>query len=183
MSNFYDIMASYAQRASRATGVPVSVIMAQWDIESAGGTSNAAKSYNNFAGIMYTKNADYQAGKSAQGTYFSGYRTIDSFVNDYIRVMNLGYYADVRNASGIADTVKALALSPYDAGHYGGDGKYILSRIKSKNLTKYDIEGAVPVSSLNLNLNVEDVSKMDNDKLLQYAAIGAGVLALIAISK
>jgi flagellum-specific peptidoglycan hydrolase FlgJ len=104
---FFDTMTPYAIKAGTRLSMPYQVVLAQWALESAYGTSDLAKKSNNFGGIKYTKNADFQSGS------YSGYRSISSFVSDYIRVMQLPYYAAVRNAGGVRDTIEAFSQTPY----------------------------------------------------------------------
>jgi flagellum-specific peptidoglycan hydrolase FlgJ len=170
---FIQKMLPYAKRASQATNIPVSVILAQWGVESADGTSNPTK-YNNYAGIMYTSRADFKGGMSTQGTYFSGYNSIDSFSNDYIKIMNFSMYGSVRNAVGVEDTVKALAASPYDAGHYGGDGSSILNYINSAGIRKYDTVNNGPAINLG---DIQLVKGVPGIVLL----VGASALAVAAL--
>lgn len=114
-------MKPYADRAGQALDMPGEVILAQWRLESASGTSRLAVQQNNFGGIKYS-----QYSKTAQkvaGTEFARYGSIDAFVTDYIRVMSLSYYKDVRAAGSATDTAIALGKSPYDAGHYEVNGQ------------------------------------------------------------
>lgn len=108
-SDYVALMKNYAGLAGKATNIPPEVCLAQWAWESMWGRSNIAKTGNNFAGIRYTKNADFN------NNGWSGYYTIDRFVKDYIRVMNLSYYTAVRNADSIKSTTDALAKSAYSA--------------------------------------------------------------------
>lgn len=105
----------YAMTAGAATGIPYQVILGQWALESTYGTSDLSVRAKNFAGIKYTPHADFKSGS------YSGYNSISSFVQDYIRVMMLPYYSEVRNASGITETIEAFGRSPYaeDTGYVG----------------------------------------------------------------
>ncbi|MFD0591156.1 glucosaminidase domain-containing protein [Paenibacillus sp. GCM10027627] len=109
-------MQSYAARAAAAVDMPVEVVLAQWALESGNGTSGHAKNHNNHGGIKYSKHSKTALQRS--DSQFAGYRNLDDFVTDYIRVINLGYYDKVREATTIEGTVKALGESPYDAGGY-----------------------------------------------------------------
>jgi hypothetical protein len=86
-------VAPYAQRAAAGTGLPVPTILGQWGHETGWGTSALAK-LNNLGGIKYI---------GAPGSYpasgGAGYNTLDDFVRDYIRVVNLSFYAPVRDAA------------------------------------------------------------------------------------
>jgi flagellum-specific peptidoglycan hydrolase FlgJ len=120
-------MQPYANKAAIALNMPVDVILAQWAIESGNGTNSHSSKYNNHASIKYTINSKtaYKRTDSA----FAGYRSIDDFVTDYVRVMKLSYYDAVRSATTVEGTVKALAASPFDEGHYGGNGANLLSML------------------------------------------------------
>lgn len=125
---FYEYVAPYAERAAEVLSIPAEVIMAQWAVESAHGGSSLARRAFNLGGIKYNK---YSIAEGKTGA-FAKYKDLDQFTDDYIRVMSLPYYKEVRDAEGIEDTVQALAASPYDAGHYGGTGQSILDIIKIK---------------------------------------------------
>lgn len=96
---FYDKMRPYAQKAANALGMPVEVILAQWALESGNGTSNLAKTQNNYGGIKYSQYS--KTGTKTSANAFAKYSSIDGFVTDYIRVMNLSYYDKVRSADSI----------------------------------------------------------------------------------
>jgi hypothetical protein len=124
-----------------------------------------------------------RSGKTApspEGDGYAAYNSIDRYTTDYIRVMNLSAYSDVRNAVGVEDTVKALAASPYAGSHYGG-GKTLLDVIRRDKLINYDsvpIAGTVKVSGLNLSL--PDINSMSQGDILKAAAVGVAVLAVVA---
>jgi flagellum-specific peptidoglycan hydrolase FlgJ len=108
MSNFFTKMNGAAELAASMTDMPKEVILAQWALESAFGTSDLAKRANNFAGIKSSsKGKDFVSG------VYAGYNSKESFARDYARVMNLSYYDKVREAKGIEETVNELGKSPY----------------------------------------------------------------------
>jgi flagellum-specific peptidoglycan hydrolase FlgJ len=106
-ATFYTSMQQYALTAGAVLGIPPQVILAQWAHESAYGTSDLALRANNFGGIKYTNNADYQSGS------YGGYNSLASFVQDYIRVMSLPYYKPVREANGVRASIEAFGKTPY----------------------------------------------------------------------
>jgi flagellum-specific peptidoglycan hydrolase FlgJ len=106
-SGFMGQYQQYAMTAGAATGIPYQVILGQWALESTYGTSDLAIRAKNFAGIKYNSNADFKSGS------YAGYNSFSRFVQDYIRVMMLPYYTEVRNASGITETIEAFGRSPY----------------------------------------------------------------------
>jgi flagellum-specific peptidoglycan hydrolase FlgJ len=105
--SFMKDMQGYAMTAGAVLGMPYQVILAQWALESTYGTSDLAQRANNFAGIKYNQHADFKSGS------YAGYNSIASFVQDYIRVLQLPYYNGVRNAGGIKETIEEFGRSPY----------------------------------------------------------------------
>lgn len=131
-SQWFNAMKYYAVTAGKGTNMPWEVCLAQWSWESAYGKSSLCQRGNNFAGIVYTSHADFKTGN------FAGYYTIDNFVKDYIRVLNLSYYTAVRNAGSIADTCNALAKSPYSAND-PSYGRNILNIINNNKLSSLSV--------------------------------------------
>lgn len=141
----------YADRAAQATGLPARVILAQWALETGWGTSYLATHDNNLGGIKYVgvPEQDYSSGG------FAGYRSLDRFVTDYIRVLNgdWGGYPAVRavarKAYPDAETrfravAQALGASAYDEGHYDdgrGPGSSLLAVLE-------EIKPLVPTYSM-----------------------------------
>lgn len=130
---FIDRVLPYARRAAAATGLPVSVILAQWGGESGWGR-NAVAQQNNLGAIY---------GESGFRTYAS----LDEFTDDWIRVIHLPYYDAVRAAARDGDPVavaRALGESPYDNGHYsqgdGTPGSFLIQIMNNFNLRDYDSE-------------------------------------------
>ena len=144
--DFFKYILSYANTAGKGTSIPFEVCIAQWSKESAYGNSVLAQATNNFAGITYTSNsiADFQNGR------FAGYNTVDKFVKDYIRVMNLSYYDKVRAADTIEMTCIELGKSPYSAND-PTYGTTIFQLIKNNNLSRYSsdvVPDPVPVPEI-----------------------------------
>jgi flagellum-specific peptidoglycan hydrolase FlgJ len=124
---FFKKFSGYAMGAGAALGIPHQVILAQWALESAYGGSSLANRAKNFAGIKYNSNADFKSGS------YAGYNSISAFASDYVRVMRLDYYADVRQASGVSETVEALGDSPYaESADYADE---IRSILRSRDVT------------------------------------------------
>ncbi len=189
-TQYFDKMKPYAERASKALGIPVSVILAQWAHESDYGRSWGARHRNNHAGISNFTGKPYSWSKaykveprpSNEGAWYNVYRSIDDFVDDYIHVMNLGYYDKVREAGktqGVEDDVLELGKSPFAGNHYkknGVPGGAIMDMIKANNLTKYDY--------------VEYANKINDDEIIQFKStndkpvllvLGATALAILAM--
>lgn len=138
MADFYSNMLPYAQQASAGTGLPVSVILAQWSLETGHGTSLAGT--NNYAGITN--------GGVSQG--FANYGTIGDFVNGWIKTIKNGYYQGVLNTAQVGtpeQTAQALGASPWDADHYyiSYPGEKLVNLINSDNLKQYDTAAAASV--------------------------------------
>jgi hypothetical protein len=114
-------MKPYAQRAATALKMPYEAVITQWSVESGDGTSDLARLHNNHAGIKVPSSRKFY-GSSIPGSPFAHYSSLDAFTNDYISNMSLKYYNDVRAAGSVEDTFRALAASPWDAGHYTDKG-------------------------------------------------------------
>ncbi|TPF17907.1 peptidoglycan-binding protein [Priestia megaterium] len=130
--DYFKFILPYANRASKGTQMPFEVIIAQWAKESAYGNSDLVQSSNNYAGVTYVSNsiADFQKGR------FAGYNTIDKFVQDYIRVMNLPYYDKVRAADTVEMTCIELGKSPYSAND-PSYGTTIFQIVTKNNLSRF----------------------------------------------
>ncbi|WP_182004780.1 peptidoglycan-binding protein [Priestia aryabhattai] len=130
--DYFKYILPYANTASKGTDIPFEVIMAQWAKESAYGNSDLVQSSNNYAGVTYVSNsiADFQKGR------FSGYNTVDKFVQDYIRVMKLPYYDKVRAATTIEMTCIELGKSPYSAND-PTYGTIIFQLVTKNNLSRF----------------------------------------------
>lgn len=100
------------------------LFLAQFVLETGWGNSQLAH-HNNLAGIKYT---------GFYGSNFGGFAAYDNlglFEADYLRVLSLPYYEEVRASAGqpIAEQIRQLGLSPWDAGHYNngrGPGSSLL---------------------------------------------------------
>lgn len=129
---FLDRVIDHARDAAGRTGLPVSVVLAQWASESGWGTNGCARR-NNLGCIM-------------AGDAIRDYPDLPSFVDDYVRVLCLPAYAPVRSlAAGGADPLDvaaALGSSPYDADHYESGchapGWLLQAVMRDSDLTAYD---------------------------------------------
>lgn len=148
--SFMSSMSGYAMTAGAALGMPYQVILAQWAHESAYGTSDLANRAKNYAGIKYNDNADFKSGA------YAGYNNISKFVSDYIRVMRLPYYNNVRNADGIRETIEELGKSPY-----AEDKSY-----KDKLLSIVDINDTSPGLGGNLMAGIGGISNIISSPFL-----------------
>jgi len=118
----------YAQAAELATGVLVSVILAQWANETDWGTSPAWVVGHNPAGI-------------SPGGVIARYPSVRAGVSAYIATMFDPDYGPVRAALGWNAQAVALGRSPWAAGHYDngdGPGSSLVELIRENVLWLYD---------------------------------------------
>jgi flagellum-specific peptidoglycan hydrolase FlgJ len=177
-ADFFSTYGPYAKRASSALGVPASVILGQWALESAYGTSTVFKNNNNLAGIKHVASS-IDSGVSPSG--YSKYRDLNQFTDDYIRVMNNGLYDDVKKAGSVEGAVFALGSSPWAETHYrdsnGLEGGNLLTVIKSNSLTQFDqVENKHPYGFDYTGI-LNGVKNMTPGELTIYAAVGACAMA------
>jgi hypothetical protein len=122
-----------ARIASTRTGVPVSVVLAQWGIETGWGTSSAWLRGHNYAGVSGA------AGVNAYPDRATG-------LASYISTMNLGFYSSVRSAGTDSAAAAALGRSPWAASHYatagGAPGSLLAAVMATNNLGQFDGAGA-----------------------------------------
>lgn len=109
--------------ATWAIGVSPVVALCQWALETGwnptGVPGKTPHPTYNLAGIM---------GYSGPITYAS----LGDFIADYLRTMDLAYYAAVRSPGTITEQILRLGESPWDAGHYregGGEAGSSLLRM------------------------------------------------------
>jgi hypothetical protein len=142
-----------AQLASNRTGVPVSVILAQWGNETGWGTSQAWTAGNNYAGV-------------SPGGSVANYPTRAAGLAAYIDTLLDPRYNAVRSAGTVGGAIDALATSGWAQSQYafsysgqtgpGGDsgpGSLLRANVTQNNLAAYDTPGttgltATPVDSI-----------------------------------
>lgn len=107
--------ASLAFQAQEETGIDYRVILAQWALETGWGENDLSRHHNNLGSIKYTGKYGTPGPNG-----FASYSDLNEFLEDYIRVMNLDYYARVRSAQDPEAQIRALQASPYDENHYPG---------------------------------------------------------------
>lgn len=183
--SWFDTVLPYAQKASAALNIPVSSILTHWGLESAAGTSRFAQEGNNLAGIKLGQNSttsDYMI-QGGSGAKFAKYASLDQFVDDYVRVLRLGYYKHVLTDDDPAtpqnvEVLKDLANSPYDAGRYSGDK--LLKYANSFNLWAYDGVSPVTDTRPTINGNTATISFPDLDpQIVTWTLIGLGALVML----
>lgn len=132
VQEFLDSTLPYALRASEATALPVSLVLALWATESGWGRSQPAR-VNNLGSIR-------------QGDGFAAYPTLDDFVEDFIRVMRLRFYdavlAAARSRHPVEEIAYQLGQSPYAESHFRGGnhppGWLLVQVIRDSHLADYD---------------------------------------------
>lgn len=122
---FFADVAPDAKIASARTGVPVSVILAQWAIETGYGTSSAWLTGHNYAGV-------------SPGGHVASYTDRPSGLAAYISTLSSQFYAAVRGAGSPSAAAVALGDSPWAASHYGGHGADLQTVITTNNLARFD---------------------------------------------
>lgn len=125
---FADVLGD-ARAARRATGLPVSVILAQWANETGYGTSRAWREGHNYAGVSPGGRVAYYADRGAG-------------LAGYVDTVNRPTYDSVRASLGGSahDVAQAVADSPWAAGHYNG-GRGLTTVMDRFTLTSYDLPG------------------------------------------
>lgn len=133
----------YARKASAQTGWPVSVILAQWGLE----TGWRTKTYTGFnwgnCGAMPGQPTIGGINKPGSPAAFAYAYTPSQGVDEYIHVAHLGYYTQVAASAhnGADAAARALGRSPWDWGHYtnrGDPGSSLVSIMRVFNLYYYD---------------------------------------------
>ncbi len=154
MTFFTDYLSDF-QAASAATGIDVSVIMAQVAIETGYGGSHAFVVQNNPAGLTGADGELITYPTKAAG--FSDYASPNFF--------GAATYDPVRQASGAIAQARALGMSPWAGDHYDeadwiaagqpADGAWtppnpgidLINTINANNLTQYDGAGGAAPSA------------------------------------
>lgn len=124
----------YAQRGKAATGVLVSVILAQWACETGWGSSDYFSQGHNPAGI-------------SPGGVVAAYPSLDAGELAWEQTMELSYYDGVRGALGWNAQCVALGESPWAGSHYdngNGPGSILLDLVKENALWTYDAPAPGP---------------------------------------
>lgn len=139
-ASFWPVALPWAQQASAATNVAISVILAQWAIETAYGG--------------YDWSVEHNPGNvgSFDGQPLNMMPSLAVGVQAYEQCMMQGYYNGVRQGPNAwyAESL-ALGQSPWASAHYALPGSYpgseLLWVINNYNLTQYDAGGPTPAPS------------------------------------
>ena len=134
--DFFDEYSDMAQRVYGATGVFPSVALAQLAHESAFGSSAIARENKNLAGIKYVG----QSAAVGESRNHAVYESERDFFDDYIRVLNLGYMAPVREGETPEQQINNI---PHGSGSpvYATDPLYsqkVMNIWSNYDLEKYD---------------------------------------------
>ena len=140
---FINYTLPYARQASKQTGWPVSVILAQWGLET-GWRTRTYTGYNwGNCGAMPNQPMVGGINKPGSPAAFSYAYSPSQGVAEYVHVAHLSYYRNVASASrnGADAAARALGQSPWDWGHYtnrGSPGSSLISIMRVFNLYYYD---------------------------------------------
>lgn len=113
-----------AQIASDSTGLDLDVVLSHWNAEEGIGSANWPS--NNPAGIRPGNSAVDRLAVGVNGAGFDIFPTAAAGANGYATLINTdidypGIRAAIKTGSPTAE-LNAIIQSPWDAGHYGGDG-------------------------------------------------------------
>lgn len=141
---FINYTLPYARKASAQTGWPVSVILAQWGLE----TGWRTKTYTGYnwgnCGAMPNQPTIGGINKPGSPAAFAYAYSPAQGLAEYVHVAHLGYYTKVAQAartSGATAAARALGQSPWDWGHYtsrGDPGSSLIGIMRVYNLYYYD---------------------------------------------
>ena len=178
MSKFSTEVIRLAQESEAKYGVPASVTLAQWALESGYGTSNLAVNKNNYFGMK---------GGS------SGWQSFDSMAESFDAhgaLLAKPLYAEkTAGATTVYEYISAIAetYAPSSDGNVGYVDK-IMSIIETNNLTQYDgdnwqnytYSGGSSAGSLTQTGWASDVGNSIVTAVLKFIAIlGLGLLAVV----
>lgn len=140
MGNFSPEVIRLAQETESRYGVPASVTLAQYALESGYGTSKLAARSNNYFGISGSYNGKFTM---SGGRKWRAYATMDESFHDHGRLLSSGRYAEAtKGAASVGQYVDAIAeiYAPSSDGNnnYAGQLKRIIT---DNNLTHYDAGG------------------------------------------
>jgi hypothetical protein len=175
--------APYAYNAGKQLGIDPAFVLAQWLYETGNGTNLGSTKYNNLAGIKSSPNA-------AKGIYnpsdsqHAGYTSLSAFTQDYVKVMNLGYYRDflsVAKKGSVSSSLSALNASPWSEADYNTMGfmKYYNQAAK--------VVGGNAMPGLDFDIGGDILNGVNTDNILNFLKtkwwLIAGALVIIAVVK
>lgn len=180
-------MLPWAKKAQDLTGLPYDYIVAQWGWETGWGTNRGSKTLNNHAGIKYSKYAPAGTVPDGSALNYAKYNSLDTFIKDYARVMNLSYYKEIKSARNDTDRIKALNKSPYSESDYD-----INTMLSAQNIAKQYGEGVTlpppPKNDLGGDsevkqggISIPSLAGMERIELEQWAGVGIALFMLISM--
>ena len=139
-NTFWPIALPYAQEAAPITNVSISVILAQWAIETA------------YGGYDWTTEHNPGNVGSFDGQPLNNMPNLADGVQAYEQCMLQAYYNAVREGpNNWYNESLALGQSPWASAHYALPGSYpgsaLIWVINNYNLTQYDVGGPTPAPS------------------------------------
>ena len=137
MSKFSSEAIKLAQLTEQKYGVPASVTLAQYALESGYGTSGLATTANNYFGITGKYNGQFVV---RNGRNWRKYSSMEESFDDHGRLLSSGRYANatkgVTTSSGFIDAIAEIYAPASDGNNdYAGTLKKI---VQQYNLTQYD---------------------------------------------
>ncbi|SFU71247.1 phage protein [Alicyclobacillus macrosporangiidus] len=133
-------VAELAQMVSQATGLDQNVVLAHWNAEEGVGSANWPN--NNPAGIRPGNSAVDKLAVGVNSYGFDIFPSPAAGAQAYATLINTDVnYAGVRTAAKTGNPIaqlQAIVQSPWDEGHYGGDGHLLYqsyTAITGKNVT------------------------------------------------
>lgn len=118
-----------AKTVSKKTGVPANLVYAQLALESSHGTSNVAKTDNNFSGIKFANQKGATQGSvSSEGDHYAHFKSIGDFANAYADLLNSSY--NLKGVTNAQQFAHALKNGKYGA-YYGSSESSYASNLES----------------------------------------------------
>jgi flagellum-specific peptidoglycan hydrolase FlgJ len=177
-AKWFESVFPLAERVRQSTGVFPSVTLAHWALETGYGTSSSYTEGNNIGGIKYVGQS--QASGELYG--HAKYDTIDQAVDDYIRVMQLGYLSLYRSAASPEDAIHLMDESPYAEDPQ--QGAKLLSIFNTYGLRGYDTyQGGGSSAGNPFGDIISKAGNLSPDELQKMAGIGLVVVALMAVMR
>jgi uncharacterized FlgJ-related protein len=170
---YYKTMLPYAKQVEQATGLPSSLIVSWWSWETNFGTNRGAKELNNHGGIKYIDGrSPYQSYKSGM---YAGYGSIDLFVKDYIRILNIkGHgYPEVLDHQGETweKITRDMNISAY------AEADYNIPEIIKRAKAAMKITGETIAAP-----SLPSTENLSSQELKTYAGIGLALFAAVALA-
>lgn len=143
MANISADVIKYAQQTEKKYGVPASVTIAQYGVESGWGTSDLSQKANNYFGIT---GKNHNTGKyiMMNGRSWASYGSMQESFDDHGRLLSTPLYSNAhKNTTNAFQYVDAISeiYAPSSDGN-SGYAALVKQVIKDNNLTQYDQGGA-----------------------------------------